>query len=83
MTDRQDRDRHHYAGVRASIAWLHEYATTMNDPHAKAILNTAAHALGVSKPPPAAIDYDAVADDVAARYPKILERLAKAEGEGT
>lgn len=49
---RQERERHHYAGVRASIAWLHQYSATMNDPHARAILNAAAFSLGVSKPPP-------------------------------
>lgn len=39
------------AGVRASIAWLHDYARTMNDPKAQAIINTAAFSLGVHKPP--------------------------------
>lgn len=33
-------------GVRASITWLHDYAKTMNDPKAKAILDSAAFALG-------------------------------------
>lgn len=34
-------------GVRTSIEWLHERAKEMNDPHARAILNTAAFHLGV------------------------------------
>lgn len=37
-------------GVRACIAWLHERAREMNDPHAKAVLNSAAFNLGVDKP---------------------------------
>lgn len=41
-----------YKGVRASIAWLHAEAKTMNDPKAAAILNTAAYGLGVNKPDP-------------------------------
>jgi hypothetical protein len=36
-------------GLRVSIAWLHARADEMADPHAKAILNTAAHDLGVAK----------------------------------
>lgn len=49
------------SGVRAAISWLHRRAAyEMNDPHAKAILNSAAFSLGVDlshnrvKPLPAA-----------------------------
>jgi hypothetical protein len=35
-------------GVRASVTWLHARAKEMNDPHAIAILNSAAFSLGVS-----------------------------------
>lgn len=34
-------------GLREAITWLHARAEEMNDPHAKAILNTAAFHLGV------------------------------------
>lgn len=34
------------AGVRTAVAWLHERANTMNDPHAAAVLNVAAFHLG-------------------------------------
>jgi hypothetical protein len=34
-------------GVKACIEWLHQHADSMNDPHARAVLNTAAFALGV------------------------------------
>lgn len=34
------------AGVKWAITWLHDRANEMNDPHAKAILNTAAFNLG-------------------------------------
>ena len=33
-------------GVRWTITWLHERAGTMNDGHARGILNSAAHDLG-------------------------------------
>jgi hypothetical protein len=36
-------------GVRASITWLHEQAKSMNDPHAKVVLNNAAYHLGVAQ----------------------------------
>lgn len=35
------------AGIRWAIAWLHKRAGEMNDPHAKAVLNTAAFQMGV------------------------------------
>lgn len=53
---RENRDHDYYRGVRACIAWLHERALEMNDPHAKAILNSAAYLLGVDKPAPARVD---------------------------
>ncbi len=37
-------------GLRYAVTWLHERAREMNDPHAKAILNTAAFHLGTEKP---------------------------------
>lgn len=39
-------------GIKACIAWLHERANQMNDPHAQAVLNSAAFSLGVEKPDP-------------------------------
>lgn len=33
--------------LRAAVAWLHAEAETMNDPKARAVLNSAAHGLGV------------------------------------
>lgn len=45
-----DLDRGHQDGVRACVTWLHRRAEAMNDPHAKAVLNVAAHDLGVEKP---------------------------------
>jgi hypothetical protein len=39
--------RGYHDGLREAITWLHARAETMNDPHAKAILNTAAFHLGV------------------------------------
>ena len=35
------------AGIKWAISWLHERANEMNDPSAKAILNTAAFHMGV------------------------------------
>jgi hypothetical protein len=36
-------------GIRRAIQWLHDRAThDMNDPHAKAVLNTAAFHLGIA-----------------------------------
>lgn len=34
-------------GFRLAITWLHTRASEMNDPHAKAVLNSAAFSLGV------------------------------------
>ena len=34
-------------GIKLAVTWLHDRAREMNDPHAKAILNTAAFNLGV------------------------------------
>lgn len=51
-------------GVRACITWLHERAASMNDPHAKAILNTAAFNLGVDKPEPGADEVERVVLEV-------------------
>ena len=48
------RTRDYYDGVRASITWLHERAASMNDPHARTVLNSAAFSLGVAKPTPPA-----------------------------
>lgn len=38
----EDRRFGQRAGIRWAIAWLHKRALEMNDPHAKAILNSAA-----------------------------------------
>jgi hypothetical protein len=37
----------HRHALRRAVAWLHEEAKTMNDPHARRILDAAAHELGV------------------------------------
>lgn len=46
-----DRSPQHMQGYRhaakAAVEWLHKEAATMNDPNARAILNTAAFGLGV------------------------------------
>ena len=34
-------------GIKACVEWLHDRAAEMNDPHARAILNSAAFGLGV------------------------------------
>jgi hypothetical protein len=47
-------ERAHYRGVRACVARLHALALEMNDPHARAVLNSAALTLGTDKPPPVA-----------------------------
>jgi hypothetical protein len=36
-------------GIRSAITWLHERAKEMNDPHARAVLNSAAFGLGTEK----------------------------------
>lgn len=35
------------AGLKWAITWLHQRALTMNDPHARGILNSAAFDLGI------------------------------------
>lgn len=52
-SDKPAYDRAYHDGVRACITWLHARAQQMNDPHAKAVLNSAAFSLGVDKPDPA------------------------------
>ncbi|WPL18964.1 hypothetical protein Thiowin_04064 [Thiorhodovibrio winogradskyi] len=42
-----DYRRGYHDGLRVAITWLHARAREMNDPHAKAILNTAAFHFGV------------------------------------
>lgn len=37
-------------GVRFAISWLHARALEMNDPHARAILNSAGYNLGLDLP---------------------------------
>ena len=39
--------RGYHDGLREAIAWIHAQAEEMNDPHAKAVLNTEAFHLGV------------------------------------
>lgn len=36
-------------GVRWAITWLHERASKMNDPHARAVLNSAAFNMGIDR----------------------------------
>lgn len=38
--------RGHRDATRAAVTWLHRRAQSMNDPHAKAILDSAANDLG-------------------------------------
>ena len=47
MNERDEYGRGTRDGTRWAIAWLHKRAEQMNDPHAKAILNTAAFQMGV------------------------------------
>ena len=60
-----------YRGIRSAIAYLHEYAGGMNDPHAKAVINTAAYSLGVNKPDPARAPQAGEPKPVAWRYRNI------------
>lgn len=46
----EDRRIGQRAGIRWAIAWLHKQSNEMNDPRAKAIINAAAHGLGVDEP---------------------------------
>lgn len=39
-------DRLRYRGVKDAVAWLHRRADSMNDPHARQVLNLAATDLG-------------------------------------
>ena len=50
-------------GVRACIAWLHKRAGEMADPHARAVLNTAAFHLGQGKPTGGEIRTDAPGEE--------------------
>ena len=43
----KDRRIGQRAGIRWAIAWLHKQANEMNDPKAKAIINTAAYQMSV------------------------------------
>ena len=47
MSRLPEYNRGYQDGVRWAISWLHERARSMNDPHAKAVLNTAGFNLGV------------------------------------
>lgn len=46
MSTSEDRKLGKRDGLRYTITWLHRRAEGMNDPHAKAILNSAAFDLG-------------------------------------
>lgn len=46
MTQKPEYERGHQDGVRAAVTWLHKRADEMNDPHARAVLNSAATNLG-------------------------------------
>lgn len=48
MTQIPDRAAGFRKGVRWAIRWLHDEADTMNDPHARQVLNNAAYAIGVA-----------------------------------
>lgn len=47
-------ERGHQDAIRAAITWLHTEAKSMNDPHARRLLDGAAFALGVAYAQPAA-----------------------------
>lgn len=49
MTQMDTFKRGRRAGIRASIRWLHVRADSMADPHAQAVLNSAAFSLGVDR----------------------------------
>jgi hypothetical protein len=49
----EEERRAYYKGIRAAVAWLHAEALTMNDPHARSVLNSAGFHLGLAKPEPA------------------------------
>jgi hypothetical protein len=70
LRDAKARDRAFYKGIRACITRLHELAREMNDPHAKAVLNSAAFDLGVFKPSPEAA-LSAPAEERSAVYPAV------------
>jgi hypothetical protein len=43
-------------GIKACIEWLHEHAVTMNDPHARSVLNSAALCMGIAfRPAPVCV----------------------------
>ena len=46
MTELTPRKLGKRDGLRYAITWLHRRAESMNDPHAKAVLNSAAFDLG-------------------------------------
>lgn len=47
MTQMDPHKRGFRAGQRWAITWLHERAKSMNDPHARDVLNSAAFQMGV------------------------------------
>lgn len=47
-------ERGHQDAIRAAVTWLHNEAKTMNDPHARRLLDGAAFGLGVAFAKPAA-----------------------------
>lgn len=81
----EDRIMGQRAGIRWAIAWLHKQADSMNDPHAKTILNTAAFQMSVAAKalrkddaPDAediAAGLEALQEPVVATWPDVRERL--------
>ncbi|TNC14861.1 translation initiation factor IF-1 [Methylobacterium terricola] len=47
MSSLPDYGRGYRDGLRADVTWLADRARSMNDPHAQAVLNSAAFSLGV------------------------------------
>ena len=47
-------ERGHQDAIRAAITWLHAEAKSMNDPHARRLLDSAADSLGAAFAKPAA-----------------------------
>lgn len=51
MSQKPDYDRGWHDGIRCAVTWLHNRAAEMNDPHARALYNSAAFHLGSDASP--------------------------------
>lgn len=70
-------------GVKACVEWLHEEAGKMNDPHARALLNTAAWHMGVqfksSEAPPLIPSAEGASTTLAPRDTALLQTQDEAK----